>query len=41
MAYANYLERMGMTFLIDFGLENAEGMAWERLEQGEFILGHA
>jgi len=41
LAYANYLERCGLRFLVDFGFENAESLAWDKLEAEEFILGHA
>lgn len=39
--YARYLEQEGLRLLVDFGFENAEGMAWDRLENGCGILGHA
>lgn len=41
LAYADYLERQGLRLCIDFGFENAEDMAWDRLEAGEYQLGHA
>ena len=41
LAYANYLEREGQIFLIDFGFENAEDIAWHHLEAGDYLLGHA
>ena len=41
MAYARYLEQEGLRFCVDFGWENAEEIAWDRLERGESILGHA
>jgi hypothetical protein len=41
LAYARYLEQEGLVFLVDFGFGNAEGIAWDRLEQGQFMLGHA
>jgi hypothetical protein len=40
-AYAEYLERCGLRFLIEFGFDNAEAIAWDRLECGECLLGHA
>jgi hypothetical protein len=43
LAYADYLERRGARFLIDFGFENAEAMAWGDLERRGFDpwIGHA
>ena len=41
LAYARYLEQEGLVFIVDFGFENAEDIAWNKLEQDEFILGHA
>jgi hypothetical protein len=31
-AFAKYLEQQGLRFLIDFGFENAERIAWELVE---------
>jgi len=41
LVYAKYCERNGMRFLVDFGFENAESLAWEHIENGDFLLGHA
>jgi len=32
LAFAKYLEQQGLRFLIDFGFENAERIAWELVE---------
>ena len=32
IAFAKYLEQQGLRFLIDFGFENAERIAWELVE---------
>jgi len=32
VAFAKYLEQRGLRFLIDFGFENAERIAWELIE---------
>jgi hypothetical protein len=43
LAYADYLERRNLRFLIDFGFENAEALAWGELERQNFEpwIGHA
>jgi hypothetical protein len=41
LAYCRYLEQQGLKFCVDFGYENAEAIAWQKLEEEEFILGHA
>ncbi len=41
MAYARYLEQEGLRFCVDFGFENAESLAWDHLEAGNFMMGHA
>jgi hypothetical protein len=32
VAFAKYLEQQGLRFMIDFGFENAERVAWELIE---------
>ena len=32
IAFAKYLEQQGLSFLIDFGFENAERIAWEMVD---------
>jgi len=34
LAFAKYLEQRGLRFLIDFGFENAERIAWELIPAG-------
>lgn len=43
MSYCDYLQRRGLRFLVDFGFENAEAIAWDELEQQAFEpwIGHA
>ena len=32
IAFAKYLQQQGLRFLVDFGFENAERIAWEIIE---------
>lgn len=37
VAFAKYLEQRGLSFLVDYGFENAERIAWELVDMDLFI----